>query len=69
MTQDMSSMVNRIDGVRLSRSDRRIVREYARDAEMAAEIVCRAGANIRAAVAFMSNALEQRAGSGIAEQR
>lgn len=63
------SIVQRIDYIRVSKSDRRIAKECMRNAESVAEIVCRAGANLRAAITFPSNALAQRAGSGIAGQR
>ena len=56
-----SEMMNRIGSANLSKGDRLVVEAYARSGEHAAELLCRVGANFRAALTFMSTALAERA--------
>jgi hypothetical protein len=52
-----SSMVQRIDHVRVSKSDRRIAKECMRKAEFVADLICRAGMSLQAAAALMGRSL------------
>ena len=56
-----SSMVQRIDEIRASRSDRGIAKEQMHDAELVAELLCRAGTNLRFAGELLSKLLVQQA--------
>ena len=56
-----SSMVRRIDYIRVSKSDRRIAKECMRNAEWVAELICRAGMSLQAASALMGRSLAHRA--------
>ena len=60
-TSRHSSVVQRIDSLRLSANDRRIVEEYVRNGERLADLICRARTNLRSAVALMSRSLAHRA--------
>ena len=55
-----SSMVQRIDDIRASKSDRHIAKEQMLDAELVAELLCRAGTNLRFAGALLSKLLAQQ---------
>ena len=56
------SMVQRIDSIRVSDSDRQIAKEHMRDAEFAADLVCRACENFRSAEMLLSKLFAHRAG-------
>ena len=56
-----SSMVQRIDSIRLSKSDRQLAEEYMRDAEFMAEVICRACEGLRSAETFLSRVFAHRA--------
>ena len=55
-----SSMVKRIDDIRASKSDRRIAKGQMQDAELVAELLCRAGTNLRFAGELLSKLLAQQ---------
>jgi hypothetical protein len=50
------NMAHTIDGLRLSKSDRRIAEEAMHNGELMAELICRAGENLRSAAALVSKA-------------
>ena len=56
-----SSMDQRIDDVRMSEGDRRIAKEYMRDADFVADLVCRAAENLRTAEGLLSRLFVQHA--------
>ena len=57
----LPSMVQRIDDIRASESDRRVAKEQMNDAELVADLLCNAGANLRFAGALLTKLLAQRA--------
>jgi hypothetical protein len=56
------SMDQRIDDIRASESDRQIAKEYMRDADFVADIVCRAAENLRSAEGFLGKLFVYRVG-------
>lgn len=60
MMNAYSSMVQRIDDIRTSKSDRQIAKEQMHDAELVAELLCRAGQNLRFAGVLLSKLLAQQ---------
>ena len=56
-----SSMVQRIDDIGASKSDRQVAKEQMHDAELVAELLCRAGTNLRFAGVLLSKLLAQQA--------
>jgi hypothetical protein len=56
-TSQNSNVAQRINSLRVSANERRIAKEYVRDGERMADLICRTGANFRSAVAFMSRSL------------
>ena len=44
-----SNLVQRIDQIRMSKSDRRIVKTCMRNAEFVADLICRPGTSLQAA--------------------
>ena len=54
-----SSMVQRIEDIRASKSDRQIAKEQMHDAELMAELLCRAGTNLRFAGELLNKLLAQ----------
>jgi hypothetical protein len=54
-------MVRRIDDVRASESDRQIAKDGMQDAELVAELLCRAGTNLRFAGELLGRLLAHRA--------
>jgi len=59
-----SSMDQRIDSIRVSRSDRQIAKKHMRDADFVADLVCRAAENLRSAEGLLSKLFVQRTESG-----
>ena len=57
----LPSMVQRIDDIRASESDRETAKEQMHDAELVAELLCRAGTNLRFAGELLGKLLAQRA--------
>ncbi len=57
----LPSMVRRIDDISASKTDRQTAKEGMQDAELVAELLCRAGTNLRFAGALLSKLLAQRA--------
>jgi hypothetical protein len=57
-----SSMDQRIDNIRVSESDRQIAKEYMRDADFVADLICRAAENLRSTEGFLGKPLVHRAG-------
>jgi len=57
----LPSMVQRIDDVRASESDRENAKKQMHDAELVAELLCRAGTNLRFAGELLGRLLAQRA--------
>ena len=57
----LPSMVQRIDDVRASESDRESAKEQMHDAEVVAELLYRAGKNVRFAGELLGKLLAQRA--------
>ena len=57
----LPSMVRRIDDVRASESDRENAREQMHDAELLADLLCRAGTNLRFAGELLGRLLAQQA--------
>ncbi|HYA47323.1 MAG TPA: hypothetical protein VEF92_07195 [Burkholderiales bacterium] len=55
-----SSMVQRINNIQLSKSDRQLAEEHMRDAELVAELICRACENLRSAEALLSRVFAHR---------
>ena len=55
-----SSMDQRIDGIRVSESDRQIAKEHMRDADYVADLVCRATGKLRSAEELLSRLFAQR---------
>ena len=51
------SMDQRIDSIHASRSDRQIAKEHMRDADFAADLVCRAADNVRSAERLLRRAV------------
>jgi hypothetical protein len=60
-TNAYSSMDQRIDAICASESDRQIAKEYMHDAEMVANLLQRAGINLRFAGELLSQVFAQRA--------
>jgi hypothetical protein len=54
MIQDTFSTAHRIDNLRLSEVDRRTAEEFLHYGEFIADLCCRAGTNLRSAVALLS---------------
>jgi hypothetical protein len=54
-------MVQRIDDVRASESDRENAKEQMHDAELLADLLCRAGTNLRFAGELLGRLLAQQA--------
>ena len=52
-----SSMDQRIDSIHASRSDRQLAKEHMRDADFAADLVCRAAENVRSAERLLRRAV------------
>jgi hypothetical protein len=52
-----SSMDQRIDSIHASRSDRQLAKEHMRDADFAADFVCRAAENVRSAERLLRRAV------------
>ena len=57
----LPSMVQRIDDIRASESDRENAKEQMHDAELVADLLCRAGTNLRFAGELLGRLLAQRA--------
>ena len=57
----LPSIAQRIDDIRASESDRDNAKEQMHDAELVAELLCRAGTNLRFAGELLGRLLEQRA--------
>ena len=57
----LPSMVQRIDDIRSSESDRQIARDGMQDAELVADLLCRAGTNLRFAGELLGRLLAHRA--------
>jgi len=55
------SMVQRVDNVCMSKSDRRITKECMRDAELVADLICRAGMSLQAAAELVGRPLARLA--------
>ncbi|HKC53630.1 MAG TPA: hypothetical protein VKC33_03185 [Burkholderiales bacterium] len=55
-----SSMDQRIDSVRVSESDRQIAKEHMRDADFAADLICRAAEKLRSAEDLLSRLFVHR---------
>lgn len=60
-TNAYPSMDQRIDAIGASASDREIAKEYMHDAELVADLLQRAGANLRFAGELLSQVFAQRA--------
>lgn len=60
-TNAYSSMDQRIDAIGASASDREIAKEYMHDAELVADLLQRAGANLRFAGELLNQVFAQRA--------
>ena len=56
-----SSMERRIDDIHLSKSDQRLAKEYMRDADFAADLICRAAENLRSVGELVSGVFANRA--------
>ena len=54
MIQNTLSTAQRIDNLRLSKADRRTAEEFMHYGEFIADLFCRAGTNLRSAVALLS---------------
>jgi hypothetical protein len=50
-------MDQRIDSIQASRSDRRIAKEYMRDADFVADLICRTSENLWSAEELLSRAV------------
>jgi len=59
--QSLPSMVERIDEIGASRSDKDAAKHDMQDAELVAELLCRAGTNLRFAGELLSKLLVQQA--------
>jgi hypothetical protein len=59
-TQALPSMVERIDEIGASRSDREAAKHDMYEAELVAELLCRAGTNLRFAGELLSKLLVQQ---------
>ena len=57
----LPSMVQRIDDIRASESDRENAKEQMHDAELLADLLCRAGTNLRFAGELLGRLLAQQA--------
>jgi len=57
----LPSMVRRIDDIPASESDRQIARDGMQDAELVADLLCRAGTNLRFAGELLGRLLVHRA--------
>ena len=57
----LPSMVERIDEIGASKSDREAAKHEMQDAELVAELLCRAGTNLRFAGELLSKLLLQQA--------
>jgi hypothetical protein len=57
----LPSMVQRIDDIRASESDRENAKVHLHDAELVAELLCRAGTNLRFAGELLGRLLARRA--------
>lgn len=60
-TNAYSSMDPRIDAIGASESDREIAKEYMHDAELVADLLQRAGVNLRFAGELLNQVFAQRA--------
>jgi hypothetical protein len=56
-----SSMEQRIDQIGLSKSDRRLAKEHMRDADFAADLICRATGNLWSVGDLLSAVFANRA--------
>ena len=56
-----SSMDQHIDSIRVSESDRETAKEYMRDADFVADLICRATENLRTAEGLLGRLFVQRA--------
>ena len=56
-----SSMDQRIDSIRVSESDRQTAKEYMRDADFMADLICRAAEKLRSAEGLLGRLLVHRA--------
>ena len=61
MINAYSSIDQRIDNIRVSESDRQTAKEYMRDADFMADLICRAAKNLRAAEGLLGRLLVHRA--------
>jgi len=52
-----SNIARTIDNLRISESDRQLAREYLRNGELMADLICRASENLRSAAALVSSSL------------
>ena len=52
-----SSMDQRIESIKVSKSDRQIAKEHMRDADSVADLVCRAAENVRSAERLLRRAV------------
>ena len=57
----LPSMVQRIDDIRTSESDRETSKKQMHDAELVADLLCRAGTNLRFAGELLGRLLAQQA--------
>jgi len=57
----LPSMAQRIDDIRTSESDRENAKEQMHDAELVADLLCRAGTNLRFAGELLGRLLAHRA--------
>jgi hypothetical protein len=54
-------MVQRIDDIRLSESDRQLAKEHMLEADFVADIICHASENLRSVGEFLSGVFANRA--------
>jgi hypothetical protein len=56
-----SSMVQRIEGIRMSKSDRQLAKDHMQDAELMADLICRACEGVQSAEALLGRLFAPRA--------
>jgi len=56
-----SSMAQRIDGIRMSKNDREVAKEHMQDAELMADLICRACEGVQSAEALLGRLFAPRA--------
>ena len=61
MINAYSSIDQRIDNIRVSESDRQTAKEYMRDADFMADLICRAAEKLRSAEGLLGRLLVHRA--------